>query len=102
MAQLNCFETDYVYSDMKTEEYKNIHITLKVDGDYFDLCLYSDEFINKKQMEIILNQLAGAFRNLRISIVKECRVILIVKDVKYNVDVYDTGIMVSDISMLDD
>lgn len=101
MPGINCFETDCVYEDKESGEFRNIHIKLEVVDDYFELLLISDEMINKKFVEETLTLISTSmFQNFRISIVKDCIVKLKVKNQVYSVNVIDTGIKVIDMIMI--
>lgn len=95
MNRIDSFETDFVYSDIKTDELKNVHIKLNVDGDEFLLDIFSEEPLLKNELEEILNQLnASFFRRVRISITSECKIIARTPRDENLIKVEDSGIIV--------
>lgn len=100
MDKIKEFNTDYVYYDFKTNEYKNVHITLNVGEKSFVLELNTDVLLDKSVIEELLNQLnQNAFKRLRISIINDCTVVMIVKGKKYTIDAVDSGIVVTKIKL---
>jgi len=98
MPGINRFETDCIYEDKTCGEFRNIHISLEVKNDCFELMLESDEMVNKEFIQETLMLISTSmFQNFRISLVKDCIVKLKVKDKIYEVDIIDTGIRVTDI-----
>lgn len=107
MKSLNGFQADYVYDDPKTDGLKNVHVSIELRDDYFDLFLTVDDFVSREQLEIILDQLNDSvFRVMRISIVRDCNVILRIKQAddsfkEYNVNVVDSKISVMSVSQFE-
>lgn len=99
MNKIDCFETDFVYSDIKTEELKNVHIKLNVENDNeFLLDIFSEEPLLKNELEEILNQLNTTFfKKVRISITNECKIIARTIEDKSLIKVADSGIVVKKI-----
>lgn len=103
MKKIDCFETDFIYTDVKTDEFKNVHIKLNVDGDDFLLDIFSDEELLKNEIEEILNQLNSAFfRRVRISLVDECRIVVRSKNKNKRIEIIDNGIVVKNIIPMED
>lgn len=83
-AEKNLYETDFVYNELGSDEFKNLHIVLKMDNDKLKLILNSNTLIEKAELANIIKILQNDyFKKLKIEIIEECEVNLKVLNENY-------------------
>lgn len=91
-AEKNLYETDFVYNELGSDEFKNLHIVLKMSGDNLILILNSNTLIEKSELTNIIKILQNDyFKKLKIGIIEECEVILKVLNETYIIGFKEEG-----------
>ncbi len=97
----NKFETDHVYSEMGTGEFKSVHLEVSVVRDKLQLIIRSEEVLSKLQLEEILNDLQKTtFKKLEISLADDCVILVKVGEETDAIEITDKAIRIKSILKL--
>lgn len=82
----NAYELDYIFSPQNSEDFENVHVSLKVGEERICLIISSDKMIEPIDLENIIDGLkSNTFKRMNLKFGKDCDVIFITADQKFNI-----------------